>query len=257
MIVRTEAVVLRAMKYGETSIIASLFTREHGRISAIAKGARLPRSRFGSTLQPMSHIQAVYYFKPGRSLQVLSDASHIELYNGTARNLDKMGAGIRMIELIGALLQEGEHNPSAFNLLIRCLETLDRAGAEFRNVLPFFQLKLAGLLGFAPDIEKEEVMRIGEAGGYLVLENGAVVPREEAYGAGRPASRAALRAFSICARARLDDVMRLELEPATRTELYSLADAYLRYHFTDSFPTRAGRVLGRIMGGESEATPEN
>lgn len=70
MIIRTDAVVLRGMDYGETSRILTLFTRRHGIIGAIAKGVRRPGSRFGSTLQPLSVIQAVYYYKAERDLQL-------------------------------------------------------------------------------------------------------------------------------------------------------------------------------------------
>ena len=67
-IVHSDAIVLRSIDYGETSRIVTLFTRERGKIGVMAKGARANRSRFGSTLEPLSHINVVLYYKPGRDL---------------------------------------------------------------------------------------------------------------------------------------------------------------------------------------------
>src|SRR5690554_5705058 len=108
MIHRTEAVVLRSMKYGETSRIVTLFTRDRGKITVLARGARLPKSRFGSTLGPMSFIQIVYYYKPTRSIQMLSESSYVQPFNGIGKRLDRITTGLRIIELVHALTQEEE-----------------------------------------------------------------------------------------------------------------------------------------------------
>ena len=63
MIAKTEAVVLRSMKYRETSRIVSFYTKQFGKISGIVKGARSPKNAFGSALQPMSHVSLVLYKK--------------------------------------------------------------------------------------------------------------------------------------------------------------------------------------------------
>lgn len=253
MILRTEAVVLRSMDYGETSRIVTLFTRTKGKIAVLAKGARHPRSRFGSTLEPMSYVQVVFYYKPGRGLQTLSESAHVELFHQTGRDLEKITLGLRVVELVQALLQEEEQHPIVFDLLLQVLHWLDDAGDNTANLLPYFQLRLATVLGFAPSVEREAVEQLPEEGGLLALDTGAIVPLAGAARAGARASRTALRAFAICARADLATIMRMRLAPDVRLELGRLVEDYLRYHVEDAYPTRSNRIIGQILRDNAPA----
>ncbi len=246
MIVRTDAVVLRSMDYGETSRIVTLLTREKGKLSVMAKGARLPKSRFGSSLQPMSYVQALFYYKPTRGLQTLRESAHVRLFSGIGRDMEKIALGLRMMELLSALMQEEQCLPPVFNLALESLERLDAAEARAANVWPYFQLRLAGLLGFAPAIDREVVQALTNDGGVLTLGAGAIVPIEAA-GGGQRASRSALRAFAVFARADLDVAMRMRLEPAVRREVERLIEAYLRYHVEEAYPNRSGKVIGQLF----------
>lgn len=253
-IIRTEAVVLRRIPFRETSQIVTLFTREMGKVTVMAKGSRRPRSQFGATLQPMAHIQAIFYYKATRDLQTLSESSHITLFNGISNDLDRIGVGIRMIELVQALMQQEEENPFVFDLLVGALRKLDATVGYATNIWMHFQLQVAGSLGFQPDVQREEVEALTEAG-VLLLDSGAIRAddrhREAAsHATGRSAavtaSRTALRAFAILARAELDVVCRLTLKPAVLVEVGSLVDRYLKYHFEDALPTRSDRVIGQL-----------
>lgn len=246
MIVRTEAVVLRAMNYGETSQIVTLFTRDRGKVSVLARGARVPKSRFGSTLQPGSYIQAVLYYKPNRDLQNLSETSHVRVFLNTAQHLEHITLTLRVVELTNALMQQEQHHPLVFNLLVQTLERLNDADTRANNVLPYFQLRLASILGFSPSIDRDSVQELPEEGGLLLLDSGAIMGHGAPYSTWRRASRAALRAFAICARAELDDVMRMNLKPDVRTELDHLVEDYLRFHFEEAYPSRSARIIRQI-----------
>ena len=63
MIVSTDAIVLRSMKYGETSKIVTLYSKKFGKIKVIAKGARSAKSKFGASLEPMMHSSVIFYKK--------------------------------------------------------------------------------------------------------------------------------------------------------------------------------------------------
>ena len=117
-IIRTDAIVLRGLDYGETSRIVTLFTRERGKMSVMAKGARKTKSKFGSTLQPMSHVEVVFYYKPTRTLQILSESSHVRAFHDLQRSLEKITLGLRVVELVVVLRPGGS------------AETQDRDGGE-------------------------------------------------------------------------------------------------------------------------------
>lgn len=248
MIVRTDAVVLRAFDYSETSRIALVLTRMHGVISVLAKGARRTKSQFGSTLQPLAHVQVVYYHKPGRGLQTLKEASHVTRFASLQRDLARLPLALRALEITRAMLDEGDTHPLAVELLVATLSVLDLAEDRAANALPWFSLHLASLLGFAPDVQREDVLALEDDGGGLLLDTGAVVPA-----GGIRASRAALRAFAIFARTDLETSMRLALDDATRREVDNLVDAYLRTHSGSTLPERVRAVTHQLDVGLSEA----
>ncbi len=257
MIVRTDAVVLRTLDYSETSRIATLLTRSHGVVGALARGARRPTSTFGSTLQPMSAVQVVFYHRPGRGLQTLKEASHIVRWKALGQDVHRVTLGLRAVEVARGALGEGEAHPLALDLLIRALAVVDAAETP-DNAVPWFQLRLASLLGFAPDINRDDVLAL-DAHGMLLLESGAVAPLDGAddeaftgrrsFGGGVRASRAALRAFAILARTDAETAARMRLDTATRRETEALVDAYLRTHTDSPFREKVREVTDQIDAG--------
>ena len=245
MIVRTDAVVLHSFDYGETSRIVRLLTRQHGVIGVMARGARRPTSTFGSTLQPASYVQAVYYHRPGRGLQTLKEAAHVVRWKRLTREVDRVTMALRVVEVARLVIEEGESHPLALDLVVRVLEYLEGAGdGRAALAVPWFQLRLAALLGFSPDVEREAVLAVGDEGGRLVLSTGAVAGR--AGGEGVPASRAALRAFAVLARTGLDQVARTDLAPEVRREVEGLVDAFVRTHTETTFPERVRAVADQL-----------
>lgn len=255
MIVRTDAVVLHAFDYGETSRIVRLLTRQHGVIGALARGARRPTSQFGSTLQPMAYVQAVYYWRPQRGLQTLKETSHVVRFRRLTAEVDRLTLGLRVVEIARGLLEEGEAHPLALDLVVRTLDGIDESEAHVANAVPWFQLRFASLLGFAPDVQREDVLALGDEGGRLLLESGTLAPLgPSADGllsaeSGVRASRAALRAFAVLARTDLDTSTRMRLDPDTRREVEGLVDAYLRVHTEATFPERVRHVTDQLDAG--------
>ncbi len=249
MIVRTDAVVLRSFDYGETSRIVTMLTRQNGVIGAMAKGARRPTSTFGSTLQPGSYVQAVYYYKPERGLQTLREVSHMQRFPRLTTDLERVTLALRALEITRALLDEGEAQPLALEALARTLTFLDAAEGRLGNALLWFQLRIATLLGFSPDVHRAELDALPDEGGVLLLETGAVRAVADGPRQAR-ASRAALRAFAVFARVDLATAGRMHLDPSVRSEVESLVDGYLATHTGDGVPDRVRRVAGEIGAGQ-------
>lgn len=251
MILQTEALVLRSIDYGETSRIVTLFTRQRGKVAVMAKGARRSGSRFGSSLQPMSYTHVIIYYKPSRGVQTLTESSHVRFFDSITRDLARVSCGLRVVELVHALMQDEEQNASAFNLVLEVLERLNRTVERTENLLFYFQIRFASVLGFEPDIHREALDNLADAG-VLSLESGTILPQRRAGDRSiRPASRQALRAFAVCARADLETVMRMRLDSTTTRELSRLIDDYLRYHVEDSFPTRTAKIVSQMLDGTS------
>jgi DNA repair protein RecO (recombination protein O) len=188
--VKTEAVVLRSMRYGEADRILHVYTPHRGRISAIAKGVRRTRSRFGGRLEPFFRLRMDLH--EGRSdLLTVTGAQTVEAYprlRGDARALD---AAARACDAVGRLFETSEPHPGVFNLLCRHLALLDeqatgadrsagrsptdQRSASKRAGALAFRLKLLLAAGLAPALgacaccgEREHLVGFsGSAGGVV------------------------------------------------------------------------------------------
>ncbi|GMQ80789.1 MAG: DNA repair protein RecO [Rhodothermia bacterium] len=248
-IIKTEAIVLRALDYGETSRIVTLYTAEMGKLSVLAKGARSSKNRFGSTLDPLTHIQAIIYIKPSRELQSITDASHSQTFRTIRDELSRIEVGLKVIELTNAIMHDSEQNRNVFLLLTRVLTCLDLVAERYQNLFPYYQLSLASECGFAPVFDRERVADLTDRGGTLDLESGEIRKGAPASGSEQRASRSALRAFAILARAPIEKVTQMSLRPETMQEVGDLICAYMKTHFGDIVPDRASRVFAQLEIG--------
>ncbi|MBP1647379.1 MAG: repair protein RecO [Bacteroidetes bacterium] len=151
MIVETEAVVLKTMKYRETSRIVTLYSREFGRLVVIAKGARERNNRFGSALNLMSYVQAVIYRKENRDLQLLSQCDSIDSFNHICEDMERVATGMAVVELMDAVTHAEERNTPLFGLLVQTLGTVNTAQKNVVNALYAFEVRLLDILGFRPN----------------------------------------------------------------------------------------------------------
>ncbi len=194
--VKTEAVVLRSMRYGEADRILHLYTPHRGRVGAIAKGVRRARSRFGGRLEPFFRLQIELHEGRGELLTVTGahtvDA-HVRL-RSSARALD---AAARACDAVGRLFETSEPHPGVFNLLCRQLALLDeRAGevagsASARAGALAFRMKLLVAAGLAPQLgacancgEHDHLVGFSGAAGGVVCgacEAGSFPLHEEAH----------------------------------------------------------------------------
>src|SRR3954468_2303622 len=173
--VKTEGIVLRSIRYGEADRILHFYTPAHGRISAIAKGVRRARSRFGGRRGPFFRLDLVLYEGRSDLLTVTSAetvAGHPRLREA-ARALD--GAA-RACEAVARVFDDGEPNLGVYHLLANELALLDRepARAGRANALAF-RLKLLLAAGFAPHLagcaacgEREHLVGFSGAAGGVV-----------------------------------------------------------------------------------------
>ena len=152
-LVSTRAVILHTFPYGETSKIARLVTRDHGVQSVIAKGARLPKSRYGGRLQVLSEGIAQFYFKPHRDLHTLSAFDVGVERHELARDVARYAAGAALAELI-MRCSPAEPHPEIFDLVVR---ELDRIVSVPKGELEGTALgalwAVIAALGFAPRVD--------------------------------------------------------------------------------------------------------
>lgn len=178
---KTEGVVLRSIRYGEADRILHLYTAERGRVNAIAKGSRRPRSRFGGRLEPFFRLDLMLH--EGRSeLCTVTAAATVDGYPGLRADGVAIDAAARGCDAVLRLLDSVEPNRPAYNLLCRYLALLDRratagegAASGARAAGLAFRLKLLLASGFAPELgscarcgEREGIVSFSGAAGGVV-----------------------------------------------------------------------------------------
>jgi DNA repair protein RecO (recombination protein O) len=149
---RTEAIVLRSIRYGEADRILHLYSPHLGRLAAIAKGARKTRSRFGARLEPFFRVKLILH--EGRSeLLTVTSAETVAAYGGLREREASLDSAARACDAVSRLFDAGDPHPEVFNLLANELALLDAepALAGRANALAF-RLKLLLAAGFAPQL---------------------------------------------------------------------------------------------------------
>jgi DNA repair protein RecO (recombination protein O) len=220
---KTEAIVLRSIRYGEADRVLHLYTPQRGRLSAIAKGVRRAKSRFGGRLVPFFRLQVVLY--EGRSdLLTVTAAETLHPHAQLRQDAGALDAAARACDAVARLFADGEPHEGVYHLLANELALLDaRAGAvSTRANALAFRLKLLLAAGFAPQLaacagcgDAEHVVGFSGAAGGVVCpacEASAFPLGEEAHeflvtALGRPLSatpEASPRALAQAERAILD-----------------------------------------------------
>ena len=149
-VIKTDALVLNAMRWQESSKIVHLFSGEHGYVKVIAKGALRPKSPFRAALETLNHVEAVITHKPSRGLQLLTGVSLNHAWQGIRADLRKTALALAVMELLKKLFPEHEPVPDFFDYLTGLLAALDgSAREELRPFLWHAVLELSDVLGFA------------------------------------------------------------------------------------------------------------
>lgn len=154
MIINTSAVVLKSFPYGETSIIARCYTKDHGKVSLIVKGARRKKSPMAAYFQPMNYLDIVYYYRQTRSLQSVSKASFVEIWSDLSQDIKKIAHGFAVIELTDKTNTENDPHPELFDELVSVLKAFNSSDIRLNLIFWYFQIKLLTILGFKPDFHQ-------------------------------------------------------------------------------------------------------
>jgi DNA repair protein RecO (recombination protein O) len=146
---KAEAVVLRRHNLGETDKSVILFTRNQGKLSAVAKGARRPTSRISGATELFSHC--VVMLAVGRNLDVITQCEVREPFLGLRADLNRFAAASYLAELTDSMLEDRMPAPGLFDLLVESLRILDAGGSVLAAVCAF-ELHASRELGYEPSV---------------------------------------------------------------------------------------------------------
>lgn len=143
-----EALVLRVRDFDEADKIVTLLTRDDGKVAAVARGARRPRSRYAAATQLFTHCEAALF--SGKRMETLSQIEIKESFRLLREDLTRMAYATYLCELVDEVVPEKQKMPSVFLLLLATLHLLATSEVHPEPVSRSFELKLMSLLGYRP-----------------------------------------------------------------------------------------------------------
>ena len=146
---RDVGVVVRTHKLGESDRIVTIITQDSGKVRAVAKGVRKTGSRFGSRLEPMSHVQVQLY--RGRELDIVNQVELVEVANNVRSSLECTTDGLAMCEIVEQLSHDRVPCKHLYRMLVGALRQLDKQFSPL--VLPALQLRLLEVEGVGPRVD--------------------------------------------------------------------------------------------------------
>lgn len=146
---KSDALVLRLADFSETSRVVTLFTREHGKVSALAKGAKRLKGPFESALDLLSRVRIVFLRKSSDSLDLLTEAQLVTRFRPRPRELMSLYGGYYVAELLDGLTEPHDPHPFLFDAAV---ETLERLGGplDLRLSILWFECQLLREIGHFP-----------------------------------------------------------------------------------------------------------
>jgi DNA repair protein RecO (recombination protein O) len=168
---RDEAIVLRTHKLGEADRIITLLTRHHGRVRAVARGVRRTSSRWGSRLEPFTHVDLM--IAEGRTLDVITQAETLTPFSAElGGDYERYTTGTAMLETAERLaVEDKEPALQQFLLLVGGLRAMAGGERAAGQVLDSFLLRSMAVAGYAPSFD--HCARCGDAGPHRWLNPAA------------------------------------------------------------------------------------
>jgi DNA repair protein RecO (recombination protein O) len=147
---KTEAIVLKQLPMGEADRILTLFTPDWGKVRALSRGVRRPRSRLAGHLEPLVYTRVM--LARGRNLAVVAGAETLRGFSLLRGDLEGTARALVCAELVDAFCPEEQAHPAVFALLLEALDWLE--AGEGDRFLRYFELNLLQHLGYMPELHR-------------------------------------------------------------------------------------------------------
>ncbi len=240
MITKTEAIVLHSLKYGDTSLIVRVFTREMGIQSYLVKGVRKPKSRIRQNLfQPLTIIRIEAYHKASDQLQHIREVQIGEVFHTIHDDITKTSIAVFLAEVLAKSLKNQEQNTPLFDFIKESILFLDQTTGRIADFHLVFLIRLSRFLGIEPRNNYDSKHR------YFNLREG--VYQGLPGGGEEIISEELSKNFHALSQARPDTSGHLKISPLHRRELLEHTIRYFRYHLDGMQEIKSHTILAMVL----------
>lgn len=227
---RSEAIILRRSDIGEADRLLTLYTRDFGKMKAVAKGTRKPQSRKTGHVEPFMRTQ--FLFAEGRGLHIITQAEMVEAYPELRQDLVRATYASYAVELLDRFTVEDDHHTGVYQLLSDALGWF-AVGEDLLLAARFYELKLLSLVGFRPQlfhcvscgepIQEQDQFFSADLGGLLCPDCGSIDRRS------RRISSVAVKVLRYLQTREWETAKVLNLKRPLHSELEAVMHYYLTY----------------------------
>ncbi len=226
----SEAIVLRKIDYRDADRIVTFLTPDRGKLAGLARGARRLKSRFGPSLETLTHGTLIYFDREGKNLVNVNHFDILHSFRKVREDLFRSASGQYLTELVLGLLPEREAAPETFRLLLQTLDRLQEA-VEIEPILRIFEIRLLVLSGFAPRMDGCAQCGGGEGPFGFSLQQGGILCRDcrDRTDEGYQLSLGCLRFWEQALTLKGERLGQVRLERRLNRELRNLLHRYFRH----------------------------
>lgn len=229
---KTEAFILKTQDYRDTSLLATFYTRDYGKIRAIVKGIRDTRARFGSTLEPFSMNEVLFYRrKRGGDLHHATQIELVRMFSDVRANLERLAYACYFTDLLNELTETEDANVALFELMRDALTFLG-SGASAKRTARIFEIKLMDQLGLMPEIRNCAICQAESPDpAYFNIAMGGVLCKNCQKGSGGfPVSRGTLNFMEKAQKTPLANLANVKVVQDVGEELEKTMRRFVDYH---------------------------
>ncbi len=253
---KTDAIILKSFKYGDTSKIARCYTRDFGKISIIGKGIRKGKALRSAYFDPLSYLSLLFYHNPKRELQIFSKAEFKKIWHSLRRDVKKLSYGFAVLELVDRSVTGEEPHEELYQLLVDILQYINDSNGRINKVFWFFEIHLLSLLGFRPRLsdcphchnELTEGQFSGEYGELLCndcydknIKCSHFIVKDSVV------SHRAIELLKKLKRGNIKDLEEMKLQPGDRKQVGGFLNNYLKFHLEGIRDLKSLQVLEKII----------
>jgi DNA repair protein RecO (recombination protein O) len=242
MIVKSDAIILNSVRQGDTSKIISAFTLEYGKISMIAKGALMPKSKFGASIEPLSYSNLTFYLKSNTDLHLLSNSEIIKSYNKITQSVDHLTAAMMIAESINHTQEINHPNTELFEISKTILHYIGLICTNPYNYFIKFMIELAENLGFAIlfdeiSVSERKDINISLASGSLIID---LIPSTKNY---FKFNVNEFKYLNDIINYSLDGIAMINTEKQCLNHIYNFFVHYFSYHLEKKFNLKSAALI--------------
>ncbi|HBX65365.1 MAG: DNA repair protein RecO [Balneola sp.] len=242
MITHTQAIILRAIDYQESSKILTVLSAEHGKIALIAKGAKKPKNKLAGILEIGAVLDVVYYYKQTRGVQTLTEASIHYSTNNFRKDFERAAVLYATLEIVSQLVHEHEVNDAVFEFTLNFIEWLGDAEETYPSVFAYVQLRLAEISGIGLISGLTEIPKIA----YLNVSSGNISEQSEEE-LSYKLTEAQTRFLILGMSTKSKNIFKVGLENAELKQLVHHLDVYFKYHIDGYQERRSDAIFEQML----------